>query len=359
MGSVLPRVASLILGTTKGVRIITVKTLRFWVILITLGVVIPGQSYAGGMMSSTSKAEQELLETVTEAGHRLKWRTASLGHYVMDFPEGRILREIAGSGTVALSFSPYATELAFFDARSSSAASLWIVLMDLMVAEIETGERKPLGLVVRDPSLLAWSPDGQKLALIAAWASTDMQVSPPQGLLQRSNKLFIFSIRDKTLETLNLPQEPVNWVNSDQIWSPDGTELLYVVSRDPDYNKFLGEIRILTLKTSTSRFLAYGRQPAWSPIDDRITFQAPDESHHLIHADGHGQELLLKPKPRFIHRYDLLSPFLWSPDGRWLLVPRGSKPGMVDLYAMDPNTKTMVRIQTDTQPPSSWKGRRE
>ncbi len=338
-------------------RAVFKRLFGFWIAL-GLGAILIGKAYAGGAMPESAKAELELREAVTEAGHHLGWRTVTQGYYIMDFPEGRILREITGSGTAAVSLSPDATQLAFFDARSSSVASLWMP-MDLMAADLETGERRPLDLVVRDPTFLAWSPDGQKLALIAAWASTDMQVSPPQGLLQRSNKLFIFSIHDKTLEVLDLPQEPVNWVGSDQVWSPDSTELLYVVSRDPDYMKFLGEIRILTLETGRSRFLAYGRQPAWSPIDDRITFEAPDESYYVIHADGGGQELLLKPKPRFIHLYDLLSPFLWSPDGRWFLVPRGATPGTVDLFMMDPQAKIMVRIQEQTQPPSSWKGRRE
>lgn len=355
MVSVLLRGASTTLETTKGVRIVLVKTAGRCLILILLGAAVPGPSYAGGMMPS-EKAEQELLEAVTEAGHRLGWRTATSGNYVMDFPEGRILREIKWSATV-FSLSPDAKRLAFFDTRSSSVASLWMP-MDLVVADVETGERKPLGLVVRDPSLLAWSPDGQKLALIAALASTDTQ-GVPQGLLvERSYGLFIFTLAEKSLEVFDLDGVNSAMTGSDQIWSPDGNEVVCGVLHEAK-PPFHPEIWIVDLATKSKRLLAKGDLPTWSPVDSRIVFRGEDDNFYMIRADGSNRELLLKPKPRFVHLYDLLSPFLWSPDGRWLLVPRGSAPGTDDLFVMDPKTKIMVRIQSRTQPRGSWKGRRK
>lgn len=337
-----------------------------WLLWFAALVAVSTEIPEGRAASQPRSSERNLLKLVTEVGHRLGWRTAGQGDGVFVFPVGEMVHEVTGSGTFTVSLSPNGTQLVFFQSRPVRSRDS-LAPMDLTMEDVETGSRSTLGLVVRDPSLLAWSPDGEKLAVIATLASTDPNVDWPEESLfdrlakkvpERTSRLFAFSVADKSLEEFKLGAEPLNWIRSDQIWSPDGTKLLYVISRDLDLKKFRGEIRVLTLARKEMRLLAYGDLPTWSPVDDRIVFRGEDKNFYMIRSDGSGQELLLKPKPKSVHPYDLLSPFLWSPDGRWLLVPRGSAPGMVDLFVMDPETKEMVRIQSRTQPSSSWKGRR-
>jgi hypothetical protein len=74
----------------------------------------------------------------------------------------------------------------------------------------------------------------------------------------------------------------------------------------------------------------------------------------LINPDGSDKTVLIeenRKNPVFA------GPLLWSPDGRWLLLPRRTGKDSDDLLIMDPETKIMVKIESDTDPRSSWKGR--
>ena len=328
------------------------------VVLLCFMAGFAGQSYGGEIMPSSRKMEQELRQTVTETGHRFKWRTLA-GRVVMDFPEGKVIREIKGEGDIASSLSPDAAQVAFFQARYPviTAASVKPGA-DLMIEDIDNGRQQPLGLIARNGGLLAWSPDGKKLAFFAEDASTDLQIKwPEEPFFNRSRlptKLFIFSIADKVLETFDLPGSGGPIAN-DQIWSPKGDEILYTVlhNRKPPIDV---EIRILSLVTKITRSLGRGYFPSWSPANNKIVFHGQDDNYYLINSDGSNKTLLLKPNPKKL--YDLTGSFLWSPDGRWLLVPRGSYGDFKDLFVMDPESKVMIKIESRTGPRDSWKGGR-
>ena len=130
-------------------------------------------------MPGSRKAEKELYQAAVERGHQLEWRTATQGYYVWSFPDGKMIRKMSGSNTLAVSLSPDADQLAFFESSSPSIEAL-ADPMNLVVTKIETGQKQALGLFARDPSLLAWSPDGQKLALIATEATTDSALNWPK-----------------------------------------------------------------------------------------------------------------------------------------------------------------------------------
>ena len=339
-------------------KIIFIRILNFWAVLLCLLVSFVNQSNGEEIMFSSKKAEKELLKAVKDAGHRLEWRTLA-GGIIMNFPEGKVIREIKSEWGIASSLSPDATQIAFFQPRSSSAIEAIVESRDLMLEDINDGTQQSLGLIARRGGFLAWSPDGKKLAFFAEEATTDPQVKWPErpflfGEPGPPTKLFIFSIADKTLETFDLPGSGGPIAN-DQIWSPAGDEILYTVlhSRKPPLDV---EIRILSLVTKATRSLARGENPAWSLIHNKIIFRSEDKNYYMINPDGSEKTLLLKPNPKEL--YDLNSSILWSPDGRWLLVPRGSYWDTTDIFIMDVETKIMVKIESQTQPRSSWKGKK-
>lgn len=333
------------------------------VMVLSLLVCFPQESRAGEKILGSRKAEEALYRAVLEKGSRLGWRTAALGYFVWSFPEGKLTHEIKVPGIGTLSLSPDASQLAFFQYRFSSVGSTLGMPLDLAVGDVVSGQRRKLGLVAQDPSFLAWSPDGQKLAFIATRVTTDPNVSwpeePPLGQLteqarRKSTRLFVFSISDKTLDTYDFPDlDRVMW-SSDQIWSPDGGELVCEVLLD-SHPPRPTEIRILTLATKTTRFLVRGSMPTWSPKGDWIAFRGEDSNCYRIRPNSSEQTLLLKPRPKWI--YDLLEPFLWSPDGQWLLVQLDAGFNRFDYSVLDPETGVKVKVKA--QAGGSWKGRRE
>lgn len=347
------------------------------IFVLTLGLILGGSGLTNAMenTSHSGNAVQELRKAIAEADARLHWRTTTtasgrfFGYEILSFPEGTSVKEVAGAMIGAVTLSPDATQIALFDNFYPLSEKMQYA-RDLVIENIETGARGQTGLKARDSSLLAWSPDGQRLALFAREAATDPAAIWPQESLKtllegprKPLRLFIFSLQDKTLEIYELPDlydDPAllqSTIFSDQIWSPDGKEIIYTATHESK-PPFHTEIWILTLATRARRFLARGTDPTWSPTSNRIAFRSSqDGNYYLINADGFGQELLLKDKKSFS---DIVGPLLWSPDGRWLLVARrSSSPEMVDLFVIDPQTKVQMRVETRTELRLSWKGRRE
>jgi hypothetical protein len=218
-------------------RINSVKVWSFWIILLCFVVIFSEQSYGEKNMSSPKKMEQELLEAITEAGHNLGWRTETNGgngHLVMNFPEGKIIADVESAMTPAVSLSPDGTKIALFQDRFFNKDIHVVVPCDLIIEDIDTGIRKHLGLSAFAPVLLAFSPNGDKLVLIAIEASLDLQpktLSDEDAVKIRNDyKLFIFSIAEKTLETYDVLQPYFFFlIDNDQIWSPNGDEILFVI----------------------------------------------------------------------------------------------------------------------------------
>lgn len=344
-------------------KFISIKAWRIWIVLLYFVISFIGQSYGGDFMSSSKKMEEELRQAVIEASHRFKWRTETnggIGHLIRNFPEGKIIADVESAMTPAVSLSPDATQIALFQDRFFNKDIHVLVPSDLMIEDINKGMRKHLGLSAFAPVLLAFSPNGEKLALIAEEASLDLQpktLSDEDAVkVRKSYKLFIFFIAEKILESFDvLHPEFFFFIDNDQIWSPNGDEILYLVSHNKkpplDF-----EIRILSLVTKTTRSLSRGCWPAWSPVRNKIIFQdEKDKNYYLINSDGSSKKLLVKTNPKDV--YDLIGPILWSPDGRWLLLSSRSFMDSVDLYVMDIETKVMVKIESQTGPRTSWKGR--
>ena len=93
-------------------------------------------------------------------------------------------------------------------------------------------------------------------------------------------------------------------------WSPDGTRVAFVTSRDGDYDVYTAAPDGSDLRNVT-RSYAYDSEPAWSPDGKKIafiSFRAEGTGIYVMNADGTDQHLLAR---------DIGYPSSpsWSPDG--------------------------------------------
>jgi dipeptidyl aminopeptidase/acylaminoacyl peptidase len=201
---------------------------------------------------------------------------------------------------------------------------------------------------------LAWSPDGQELALVSGMSK--LQVlrpgSPPRDLIQppssmgesapryardgstvffTANDLFFQSIslyrarRDGTSPARFGPPRAYAVYDYDPSPSPDGRYVAYVSNRDQDCSNCGTTIRVWDLQQDTATsFRVTGELAAWSPVGDLIAY-ASARTLRVIHADGTGDRQLPvdATTPRSID---------WSPDGRWLLITTlGVPPRLIEV----------------------------
>jgi len=201
---------------------------------------------------------------------------------------------------------------------------------------------------------LAWSPDGQELALVSGISKVQVlhPGSPPHDLIQppssmaesaprysrdgstvffTANDLFFQSIslyrarRDGTAPTRFGPPRTYAGFDYNPSPSPDGRYVAYVSNRDQDCSNCGTTVRIWDLQQdAATSFRVSGELAAWSPVGDLIAY-ASAGTLRVIHADGTGGRLLPVQAitPRSID---------WSPDGRWLLITTlGVPPRLVEV----------------------------
>jgi WD40 repeat protein len=154
------------------------------------------------------------------------------------------------------------------------------------------------------PDSVAVSPDGKMIAFRGQGGLPPGSTPPPQsGLLlgpidgtsfvkvhsvPSGNRFFVS--RDERAETF--------------AWSPDADALVY--SRD-------GTIYIYDLAQSTSRSIAKGSNPQWSPDGATISYRGPNREAMLVDVAGK------KPR-RILEGQRIHHALRWSPDGRYLLL---------------------------------------
>lgn len=165
--------------------------------------------------------------------------------------------------------------------------------------------------VIADP----WSPDSKSLAF------TRM----PENLLSGNEPSFAHvgvyrtTVLDPTPVLLSDPSETAFF----QSWSPDGTQILYIVVG----NELENEIRIMNADGTDHRTIGSGWSPIWSPDGDHIVFRSIRDSDpeaspqnlelYRVRTDGSDRTR--------ITTHPGLDGFLgiaWSPDSRTLAFTR-------------------------------------
>ena len=256
------------------------------------------------------------------------------GVYVMN-PDGSELTRLA-SGTHA-SWSPDGTRLAFVRRAGDAGKDVYLANADGSgEMRLTTGLSTPLQAVA-----VQWSPDGKTLALqrwgskpyalflVSAaggpvvkladdalgptWSPDGSRLAYVQTRESEAHELFVANADGTGKSRIPLPW-PVTGVVA-AVWSPVGDRIafvdvrafrLYVINADGS-----GPIRLADR-------MVEGR-PVWAPAGDRLAFAAEQSGVHVVNADGSGPVQLMPPPTE----YASVSELAWSPDGSRLAFDMG------------------------------------
>jgi len=217
--------------------------------------------------------------------------------YTMN-PDGSGLTQLTGGPhQLQPAWSPDGTKIAYMDRLKDETA--------LYLMKADGSDSRLLANKIFHNVNLAWSPDGSKIAfcsvtkeresssqfslhVINADGSNDVRLAEGSGSPAWSpdgNQIAFTTFRGidlinadgsdrKQLARLN------TWVLHSLAWSPDGKEIVFGSSRSSSdqYDKTKSRFTIETISAdgsdgNSSRLLAYGRNPSWSPDGSKIVFE--------------------------------------------------------------------------------------
>jgi Tol biopolymer transport system component len=204
-------------------------------------------------------------------------------------------------------------QLAFYSSREQRAPQLYVMKLTSQRTQAVNPNR-------RGNWRPTWSPDGERLAFMYGYASIrivnanggqerDLAYgfspvwSPIDGRIAfyadhppRSLNADIYLLDDMGRNLHNLTQNQFhNW---DPAWSPDGSQIVFISSRDGNPDLYVMNARCgqtpehcgdgLRRLTHTT---AMNATPAWSPDGRRIAFESHRDGYshlYLVNADGNG-----------------------------------------------------------------------
>ena len=149
--------------------------------------------------------------------------------------------------------------------------------------------------------------------------------------------------------TRNEPSGRVEADDDAPAWSPDGTRIAFLSTRDhAGDSDEAREVYVVDADGTSERRLTENRVaeygPAWSPDGERIAFlrRAPaGTAVYVVDADGAEETRVTEPQPSLDVSLD------WSPDGERLVVTRLAEDAVrlsSDLYAVDAEDGTETRL---------------
>lgn len=233
-------------------------------------------------------------------------------------------------------WSPNGKKIVFMSIRDERA---WVAIMDA------DGTNQKLLVEGLTPD---WSPDGNQIA----FSHPDERQTPQIWIMDADGN----NIRQITKS---------NTVKIGPSWSPDGKEMVFITPQNPEssddpqpeigiMNSDGTNERILTTKdrinihievngdTTICETANNSNAPAWSPIDNRITFWSGIENHYgqvwVINSDGTGSKQLTEDCSHM--NSDDPS---WSPDGKKILFSTG-RSGRNELWIMDADGKNEQKL---------------
>jgi Tol biopolymer transport system component len=141
-------------------------------------------------------------------------------------------------------------------------------------------------------------------------------------------------------------------------WSPDGNKIIFSGFYRPE-GADVGEMAIVVvIDRATKRALSLGKgyYPAWSPdgkliayLDHNRAIDGKQEHLCTMKPDGTGKAVLMSAGGWFLSRQELVGPFVWSPDMRFIAyhAQAGMKGGQRDLFILDLKTKKTKKIYSE------------
>lgn len=138
----------------------------------------------------------------------------------------------------------------------------------IFLADVDTGETRPLTSQLSATGDLVWSPDSRHLAF--------------RSERQRNGEIHVLDVESG--EQANLTQHQATDFQPD--WSPDGRQIVFVSNRQGS-----GELYIMNADGSSPRQITSGGawSPDWSPDGEQIAFVSRRDGRdalYLINADG-------------------------------------------------------------------------
>jgi len=222
-------------------------------------------------------------------------------------------------------WSPDGTRIAFVSNRDSDFA---VYTMDADGTNFQLVTDKVL-----NPASVAWSPNGNKIALSGGVRLVPAITGGPKPAVH----IYVVNIDGSQLTKLTSDGDNAN-NNDSPTWSPDGRQIAFSSNRDPDgrhkiwvMNADGSNQRRLTDIHGTSNSLFYGDSgPAWSPDGSKILFNGYRDFNgtrncfvvncselFVMNADG-GSDAPLTNDPNRNGGYAAG----WSPDGTKIVASR-------------------------------------
>jgi hypothetical protein len=217
----------------------------------------------------------------------------------------------------------------------------------------------PSPLIIESPGDLGnWTLPGEVINANAGVSTEGKSVAfygtykpPGSGMLNTTENRskwvngLMFASRGTAVSavfTNPIPKRP-DYLVSSISWSPDGSAFAY------DY---LGKIHIFEVAGKTSRTVASGSTPNWSPDGHWIAYRTPEGTAYAVDpSTGRGQDL-------FGHR-QILAAVHWSPDSRYVML--SERFGFLSnlLHFRNPlleGAMLVIRVEDGESVPIKWIG---
>jgi TolB protein len=302
---------------------------------------IPRASAHGSLLRLTTDARDDVMAAYSPSGQKIAFlrsdpETNTVRLWVMNSGGGGE-RELTTTGFVAAGggdlpqWSPDGKRLYFWKYNTESG---------VFEVSLRTGV---IRRVADSGSQLALSPDGKQLAFVGDSGYFQILVIPAGG---------------GAAATSLTPQLPYA---VQPPWSPDGTQIAFVATRDDSGRSFIfvmdadgGNVRDLTAAYPDLQ----GQFPVWSPDGDKIAFTgifptAEGEEIDSFVMDADGTDLV--DVSNVIGTEDVK---VWSPDGEMLAFDSFGRAESEGLYTVRPDGTGRIFIARGFQPTWARYGKR-
>lgn len=270
--------------------------------------------------------------------------------------------QIPGTSIDQVIWSPKGDRLAITGGAKSGEHALWVV-------EVKSGDAKRITAIDRSSHYLAhqgaslcWSPDGSKIAYIAADPASLKPASDPQVVVRiqykaragfsdmRRSQLWIADVVAGTTRQVTKGDRDVHSID----WSPRGDEIVYCSNHEPDpdanWNNDLFVLRLADgVSTKLTKTAGNEMAPVWSPDGASIAFlmtkrplttidSVAEDAHVWVvdRATGKTRELA----PKLDRRCNSLR---WSGDGKSVLCVVSDRGNRL-LYRLDAQSSAAAEL---------------